>query len=165
MQAQGLAQAAARADARLDAAVDELVARFPGDARYSLSLAHHYVLRGRYADAIAEYGRFQDALGIKDGASESIKATAAMALGDFVKAQEYALSATEFEPALELAWWTLLRTRTAGRDYAGATEALTALEERFGHLLIPQTLRRDRFLRVLIEQQEYRDWRAQRDAA
>ena len=165
VQAQGLAQAAARADARLDAAVDELVARFPGDARYSLSLAHHYVLRGRYADAIAEYARFQDALGIKDGASESIKATAAMALGDFVKAQEYALSATEVEPALELAWWTLLRTRTAGRDYAGATEALTELEERFGHLLIPQTLRRDRFLRVLIEQQEYRDWRAQRDAA
>lgn len=165
IQAQGLAQAAAQADARLDAAVDELVDRFPGDARYSLSLAHHYILRGRYADAITEYERFQEALGFKDGASESVKATAAMALGDFARAQAFALSATEAEPALELAWWTLLRTRTAGEDYAGATEALTQLEERFGHLLIPQKLRRDRFLRVLIDQQEYKDWRAQRDAA
>ena len=44
-------------------------------------------------------------------------------------------------------------------------EALTELEDRFGHLLIPQQLRRDPFLRVLIDQQEYKDWRAARDAA
>ena len=42
--------------------------------------------------------------------------------------------------------------------------AETQLEDRFGHLLIPQKLRRDRFLKALIDQQEYRDWRAQRDA-
>jgi len=59
----------------------------------------------------------------------------------------------------------LLRTRTAAGDYAGATEPLTELEDRFGHLLIPQQLRRDRFLRVLIDQQEYKDWRAARDQA
>ena len=101
---------------------------------------------------------------MKDGASESMKATAAMALGEFDRAQAFALSATEVEPDLELGWWTLLRTRTAAQDYAGAVEALTQLEDRFGHLLIPQKLRRDRFLRVLIDQQEYKDWRAERDA-
>ena len=165
MRAGGLAQAAAQADRQLDVAAVELATRFPGDARYSLSLAHHHVLRGQYADAITELERFQDALGMKDGASESIKATAAMALGDFERAQAFAFGATEVEPTLELSWWTLLRARTAGQDFAGATEALTQLEERFGHLLIPQKLRRDRFLRVLIDQQEYKDWRAQRDAA
>ena len=88
-----------------------------------------------------------------------------MALGEFGQAQDFALGATRAEPDLELAWWTLLRTRTAAENYAEATEALTQLEDRFGHLLIPQTLRRDRFLKVLIEQQEYKDWRAARDQA
>ena len=75
------------------------------------------------------------------------------------------MSATESEPGLELAWWTLLRTRTAAQDYEAALEPLTALEERFGHLLIPQALRRDPFLKVLIEQPEYQQWRAARDGA
>ena len=161
MMKQGMVQAAAR----LDAAFRELANRFPGDARYSLSLADQYISQGLFAEAITEYDRFQEALGMTDGASESVKATAAMALGDFAKAQEYAKSATEAEPALELSWWTLLRTRTAAGDFAGATEALTELEERFGHLLIPQKLRRDRFLRILIDKPEYKAWRAQRDAA
>ena len=42
---------------------------------------------------------------------------------------------------------------------------MSALEDRCGHRLIPQKLRRDRFLRVLIDKQEYKDWRAARDAA
>lgn len=163
--AQMMQQGVVQASARLDAAFRELANRFPGDARHSLSLADHYVAQGLFAEAIAEYERFQEALGMKDGASESIKATAAMALGDFARAQEFARSATEEEPSLELSWWTLLRTRTAAGDFAGATEALTELEERFGHLLIPQKLRRDRFLRVLIDKPEYKEWRAQRDAA
>ena len=81
------------------------------------------------------------------------------------QAEEYALGATQAEPDLELSWWSLLRARTAAGDYAGATDAMTQLEDRFDHLLIPQKLRRDRFLKVLIDQQEYKDWRAGRDAA
>lgn len=163
--ARGLLQAARQADRRLDEAVQALASNFPGDGRFSLGLANYYIMRGRYAEAIGEFERFQEALGMKDGATESMKATAAMALGDFERAQALAVSATGVEPTLELAWWTLLRTRTAGEDYAGATEALTVLEDRFGHLLIPEKLRRDRFLKVLIDQQAYQDWRAQRDAA
>ena len=86
-------------------------------------------------------------------------------LEDFRALMREMVAATQAEPGLELAWWALLRTRTAAEDYAGATEALTELEDRFGHLLIPQQLRRDPFLRVLIDQQEYKDWRAARDAA
>ena len=87
-----------------------------------------------------------------------------MALGEFERAQDYAVSATQAEPGLELGWWSLLRTRVAAGDYEGALEPLTALEERFGQLLIPQNLRRDKFLKVLIDQPAYQEWRATRDA-
>lgn len=150
---------------RLRAAAEELAGTFPGDAQHSLSLAEFYVRARRFDDAIGQFELLEGALGIEDGAIGSLKATAAMALGEFERAQAFALAATEAEPGLELAWWTLLRTRTAAENYAGATEALTQLEDRFGHLLIPQQLRRDRFLKVLIDQPEYQAWRAARDAA
>ena len=149
--------------ARLGAAVAALVDSFPGEALHSLSLGEYYVSRRLFEQAIVEYDRFEGALGFKDGVSEAFKATSAMAVGDFERAQEFALSATQVEPDLELSWWTLLRTRTAAQNYAGATEALTQLEDRFGYLLIPQKLQRDRFLKTLIDQQEYKDWRASRD--
>jgi hypothetical protein len=149
--------------ARLDQAVQSLVATFPGEASHSLGLSAYYIRRNLFDEAIVELDRFESALGMKDGVSEAFKATSAMALGDFERAEAFALSATQVEPGLELSWWTLLRSRTAAQDYAGATEAMTQLEDRFGHLLIPQTLRRDRFLKALIDQQEYKDWRAERD--
>lgn len=151
--------------ARLQGAAGEIAQTFPGDARFSLSLAEYYVQRRRFGEALAEFERLEESLGHKDGVIESLKATAAMALGEFERAQALAVSATEAEPTLELGWWTLLRTHTAAQDYAGAVAAMTVLEERFGKLLIPQTLRRDRFLKVLIDQPEYKEWRAARDAA
>lgn len=149
---------------RMNQAVERLVAAFPADPLYSLGLSEFYIGRGLFEEAITELNRFEEALGMKDGVSESFKATSAMALGDFERAQAFAVAATEVEPDLELSWWTLLRARTAAQDYAGATLALTELEDRFGHLLIPQKLRRDRFLKVLVDQQEYKDWRTGRDA-
>ena len=149
---------------RLQAAAGDLARLFPGDARFSLSLAEYYVQRGRFEEAIEQFDALEEALGVKDGVVESLKATAAMALGEFERAEAYALEATGAEPGLELGWWSLLRTRTAAGDYEGAIEPLTALEERFGHLLIPQKLRRDRFLKVLIDQPAYQEWRAARDA-
>ena len=152
---------------RINAAVEDVVASFPGDVRFSLRLAEFYIERRLFAEAIEELELLQGkgGLSLTDGALESLKATAAMALGDFERAEAFAVSATEVEPDLELGWWTMLRVRTAAADYTGAIEALTQLEDRFGHLLIPQKLRRDRFLKVLIEQQEYTDWREARDAA
>lgn len=150
---------------RLRAAAEALANTFPGDARFSLSLAEFYVQSRRFDDAIVEFARLEDALGVDDGVIRSLKATAAMALGEFEQAQGFAVEATQAEPGLELAWWTLLRTRTAAEDYAAATEALTVLEDRFGHLLIPQQLRRDPYLKILIGQPAYKDWRAARDQA
>ena len=150
---------------RLRAAAEALATTFPQDPRYSLSLAEFYVQSRRFDDAIVRFDEFENALGTEDGVVRSLKATAAMALGEFEQAQGFALAGVQAEPGLELAWWALLRTRTAAGNYAGATEALTQLEDRFGHLLIPQKLQRDRFLKVLTEQQEYKDWRAARDQA
>jgi hypothetical protein len=150
---------------RLMAAAGALAATFPEDPRHSLSLAEFYIQARRFNEAIEELDRLENALGVDDGVVRSLKATAEMALGDFEQAQETALGATQAEPALELAWWTLLRTRTAAENYTGATEAMSELEDRFGHLLIPQKLRRDRFLKVLIDKDEYQTWRAARDAA
>ena len=70
--------------------------------------------------------------------------------------------AVEAEPSLELAWWSLLRARTAAGDYAGAIEAMARLEDDFGESLSSQQLRKDPFLRVLSGKQEYLDWRASR---
>ena len=149
---------------RLEAAVADVTARLPGDASASLSLADYYIFRRRFEDAINALDTFGAALGMRDGATESLKATAAMALGEFERAEAYAQSATDAEPALEVAWWTLLRVRTAAGDYAGATEVLGVLEDRFGYLLIPDKLRREPYLKVLIDQDAYKTWRAERDA-
>jgi tetratricopeptide (TPR) repeat protein len=151
--------------ARRGRAVESVAANFPDDPLFSQPLIEFDISMSLFERAITELGTLQNGLGVVDGATETLKATAAMALGEMERAEEYALSATQAEPDLELAWWSLLRVRTAAGDYAGATEAMTQLEDRFEYLLIPQKLRRDRFLKVLIEQQEYKDWRAARDEA
>lgn len=151
--------------ARRGRAVESVAANFPDDPLFSQPLIEFFIATNQFERAITEVETLQKGLAIVDGATESLKATAAMALGEMQRAEEYALSATQAEPDLELAWWSLLRVRTAAGDYEGATEAMTQLEDRFEYLLIPQKLRRDRFLKVLIDQQEYKDWRAERDAA
>lgn len=151
--------------ARRGRAVESAAADFPNDPLFSQSLIEFFIPTSQFERTITELETLQKGLGVVDGATESLKATAAMALGEMQRAEEFALSATGAEPDLELAWWSLLRARTAAGDYAGATEAMTQLEDRFGYLLIPQKLRRDRFLKVLINQQEYKDWRATRDEA
>ncbi len=149
---------------RTGRAFQAVVATFPQDPLYSLQLVGFYIATRQFERVIPELETLQAGLGVTDGATESLKVSAAMALGDFERAEELALNATKVEPDLELSWWSLLRARTAAQDWSGATEAMTELEDRFGHLLIPQTLRRDRFLKALIDQQEYKDWRAARDA-
>lgn len=147
---------------RIAQAIDEMRNRLPDEHVFSLMMAEHFIIVGAYAGAIEAFEHFQDLLGLQDGVTESFKASAALAMSDFEAAEGYALTATQVEPGLELSWWALLRTRTGAGDYAGATEALTRLEDAFGESLTPAKLRRDRFLKVLADQQEYLDWRATR---
>lgn len=148
---------------RIENAAEMLVAKRPNDPLFSLRLIEYYIPTRQYDKAIDALLRLQDEIGIKDGATESLKATAALAMGNIADAEEYALQATINEPSLELSWWSLLRARTRAADYSAATEALARLEDDFGHNLGPQTLKKDPFLKVLADQQEYLDWRSSRD--
>ena len=150
-------------EARIEDAVRRVMENYPGDALYSLRLLEYLIPVRRYQDAIDALDNLQDALGLRDGASESVKASAALAMGSLEEAAEYALKATANEPGLELSWWSLLRARTRAADYEGATEVLARLEDDFGQRLDPQTLRRDPFLRVLADKPAYLDWRATRE--
>jgi hypothetical protein len=143
-------------------AVRLVVDAFPDDPLYSLRLIDYYIPARQYQEAIDALELLQAGIGISDGATESVKSSAALAMGNTADSEKYALQATVAEPSLELAWWSLLRARTRAADYSGATEALTRLEDDFGHTLDPKKLKRDRFLKVLADKPEYLNWRASR---
>jgi len=153
----------ARDGERIEGAVQSLEKRLPDDALFSLRLIEFYIPTRQYDKAIAALVRLQDEIGVRDAATESLKASAALAMGNTADAEKYALQATEVEPSLELGWWSLLRARTRAQDYSGAVEALTRLEDDFGHTLDPATLKRDRFLKVLADKPDYLAWLASRE--
>jgi hypothetical protein len=153
----------ARDRARIEAAEQRLTRVFPDDALHTLKLIEYYLPTRQYNKAIDALVRMQQELGIVDGATESLKAMAALAEGDIERALEFALRATDAEPGLELSWWSLLRVRTRAEDFSGATEALARLERDFGQRLGAEKLKKDPYLKVLAEQKEYLDWRAAND--
>ena len=140
-----------------------LVEAFPDDPLYSLRLIDYYIPARQYQEAIDALERLQAGIDISDGATESVKSSAALAMGNTVDSEKYALQATVAEPSLEVGWWSLLRARTRAENYGGATEALARLEDDFGHTLDPNKLKRDRFLKVLADKPEYLNWRASRE--
>ena len=152
----------ARDAARIDRAARQVDDMFGDNPLYSQRLIEYYISSKQFAKAIASLERLQQGLGLTDGAIESLKVSAALALGNTEDATKYAQQAIEAEPSLELAWWSVLRARTAAGDVAGAIEAIARLEDDFGESLSPQQLRKDPFLRVLSGKQEYLDWRASR---
>ena len=149
--------------ARTRNAIRILAEAYPDDPLNSLKLVEYYIPNRQYEEAIDALVVLQGGIGIRDGATESLKASAALAMGNTADAEEFALKATAVEPSLELSWWSLLRARTGAGNYSGATEALARLEDDFGHTLDPAMLGRDRFLKVLADKQEYLDWRAARE--
>ena len=135
----------------------------PRGALQSLKLVEFYIPARRYKAAIEALELLEQDLGVRDGAIGSLQAMAALADGDSEDAVVYAKQATEAEPTLEVAWWSLLRARTGAGDYTGAIEALTRLEDDFGENLDAQQLGKDRFLKVLADKPEYLAWRSSRN--
>lgn len=148
--------------ARIAAAEQRFMELFPNDAMHSLVLMDFYLPTRQYGKAIDALERLQQSLGVIDGAIGSLKSMAALAAGDVERAEAFAVEATQAEPTLEVGWWSLLRTRTRASDVAGAVEAAARLEDDFGHSLDPQTLRKDRFLKVLADEPGYLEWRTSR---
>ena len=153
----------ARDKARTESALQNLLQVFPDDALQSLRLVEIYIPMRRYQDAIDALVLLEEDLRVTDGALGSLKAMAALADGNAADAETFAKQATEAEPTLEVAWWSLLRARTAAEDYAGAAEAMTRLDDDFGLTLDAQKLSRDRFLKVLVDRPEFLAWRSSRD--
>ena len=143
---------------RYKAAVQGLLEKYPDEPLYFLTYIDFFTGTRDFERGLKTLVSFQESLGANDGAAFARMSAFALALGENDDSVTYALRAIEVEPALEVGWWSLLRGRTRTKDYAGAIEALSHLEDDFGHELDEQKLAKDRFLRVLVRQQEYIDW-------
>ncbi len=143
---------------RYKAAVLGLLEKYPDEPLYFLTYIDFFTGTRDFERGLNTLVRFQESLGADDGAAFARMSAFALALGENDDSVTHALRAIDAEPTLEVGWWSLLRARTRTKDYAGAIEALSRLEDEFGHVLDPQKLAKDRFLRVLVKQQEYVDW-------
>lgn len=138
---------------------------FADDPDMALLLSDYYLIVQDYERALTALQRFEQHFAVNEGALPAKSSAIALAAGKLEAAETFAVKATTNEPQVELGWWSLLRVRTAARDYQGALAALTYLEENFGHRLDARKLRRDKFraFTKLASSQEFKDWRAGRD--
>jgi len=145
-------------------ALEIFVDVFSNDPNFALVMSDYYAAIDDYDKSYAMLSRFQGNFSIEEGALPAKLSALALALGKLEEAEKYAVEATVDEPSLELGWWSLLRARSRSQYYSGAIQALTYLEDHFGHRLDEAKLRRDKFQGFiqLVESQEFKDWRAER---
>ena len=137
---------------------------YSGQPNFALSISDFYLAIGEYEASYEMLKAFQQNFAVKEGALPAKLSALALALGKPDDAEKFAVEATLDEPTLELGWWSMLRARSSTENYAGTIEALTQLEDKFGHRLDEAKLRRDKFrgFTQLVGSQEYKDWRAGR---
>ena len=123
-------------------------------------LLDYHLPNGDFDSAMQGMLRLGNRLGGPDAALKARMSTLALILGNTEEADAYAESAIEMEPELELAWWSVLRTRTAQEQFDEAVQALTVLERQFGHKLRTTALEKDRILATLLETDEFKAWSA-----
>jgi len=135
------------------------------DPDMGLMLSDYYVTLQDYEQSFAALQKFEQHFSVSEGALPAKLSALALAIGRSDDAEKFAVKATTSEPELELGWWSLLRARSVVEDYQGALEALTHLEDDFGHRLDAGKLGRDKFraFTKLAASQEFKDWRAQRN--
>ena len=150
---------------RFSRALDIYAEIFADDTKRSLLVSNFYLLLEDVEKSYAALRRFQQSFSAKDGALPAKLSAMALALGQPDDAEKLAVEATTNEPTLELGWWSLLRARSSGENYAGAVEVLAHLEDDFGHRLDEAKLRRDKFnsFEALSESEEFREWRSARN--
>ncbi len=135
---------------------------YPEEPLFSLMLLDYYFPARMYEDALQALERLHERLDVGDAAMEARLSAAKLVMGNQEDADAHAERALSMEPGLELAWWSALRARAAVSDYTRAVEALTRLEEQFGHTLDPEALNRDPGLSALLASDEYNGWLAAR---
>jgi tetratricopeptide (TPR) repeat protein len=145
---------------KMRTALQTMAEYYPDDPMFSLMLLDYYFPARRYEEALRSLLSLQQRLGFEDAAMDARLSAAALVMGNTQDAAAYADRALELESGLELAWWSALRARTAGADFAGAVVALKQLEGQFGYDLDPEDFKKDRSFNDLIASTEYRDWLA-----
>jgi tetratricopeptide (TPR) repeat protein len=138
---------------------------FPEEPLYSLMLLDYYFPSRKYDEAMEALLRLQSRLGVQDAAMDARLSAASLVLGNTEDALRYADQAVQFEPGLELGWWSALRARTAMNQFDGAVVALDVLEKTFGYTLGPEAFENDPSMADLLLSQEYETWLAGRDPA
>ena len=137
------------------AAVDEHLA---GDPLYALTLLDYYLPRRDYDEARTALQKLGERLGVVDPALKSHLATLSLLVGDTQAASDYAEAAVAEDSQLELAWWAVLRSRTASERYDEAVTALQVLEAEFGHKLLADALKQDSLLAQLLQTEQFKSW-------
>ena len=128
------------------------------DEHLAATLLDYYLPRRDYGAARAALLRLGERLGLEDPALKSHLATLSLLVGQNQEASDYAEAAVAGDPGLELAWWAVLRTRTANERYDEAVTALGVLEADFGHRLRANALKQDRLLAQLMATEQFKRW-------
>jgi hypothetical protein len=149
---------------RLANALDIFVDVYSNEPSFALTMSDFYLAIGAYEASYELLKIFHQNFPVKEGALPAKLSALALATGKPDDAERFAVEAIEDEPDLELAWWSLLRARSSAGDFEGAIEALTQLEDEFGHQLDEAKLRRDKFrgFAKLVTSEAYKSWRASR---
>lgn len=134
------------------------------DPDLALLTSNFHMAAKDYEQAYTSLHRFYQNFETKDGALPAKLSALALATGKPESAEKFAIEATVKEPGLELGWWSLLRARAGADDFAGAIDALTHLEDDFGHRLDEAKLRRDKYRAFarLAQSEEFKAWRVGR---
>ncbi len=150
---------AGRDKAQYRAALTIISDYYGGEPRYSAMLLDYQLPRKQYEQALLTLQRLKARLKTEDAAINSQLATLELILGNVDSASTHAEAAVSAEPGSELAWWAVLRTRTAAGQFDQAVEALAVLEDEFGHKLKGDALGRDSGLAKLLETDQYKAWK------
>jgi tetratricopeptide (TPR) repeat protein len=131
---------------------------FPEEPLFSLMMLDYYFPTRKYQEAMDALLGLQARLQVQDAAMSARLSAAALVLGNYDDALAHAEAAVQMEPVLELGWWSALRARVAMEQFAGAVEALDALEKQFGYILGADAFDKDPMMAPLLHSEEYEAW-------
>ncbi len=147
---------ASRDRGRYVEALAKLNEHFSTDPLYAMTLLDYHLPRRDYGAARAALLGLGERLGVEDPALKSHLATLSLLVGENQAASDYAEAAVARDAELELAWWAVLRSRTANERYDEAMAALGVLEADFGHKLTAKALQQDSLLAQLTETEQFK---------
>jgi len=147
---------------QLRTALDEMAKHYPQEPLFSLMLLDVYFPTRKFEEAREALLRLESRLGVEDSAMKARLSAAELVLGNLPDSLRYANQSVELEPGLELGWWSVMRVAALDGAFERSVEALTVLEDQFGHALNPEALSKDPMLGDLLRSDVFQEWSAAR---